>query len=119
MTDKAWERRQAVQLPAPRYVEPTLPERINRLNPRERHEVKQLIRSMKLRKIIRRTLAEAFWNRQSDEIHAAQTSDSATMQRLRATVRTRESLQSYESALTSFELVMTQIQQPTLIEVPR
>ena len=40
---------------------PTLPTRINRLNPQERAEVKQIIRGLKLRKIVRRTLAEAFW----------------------------------------------------------
>lgn len=54
-----WKRRQAIQPSRGRYIEPTLPERINRLNPSERAQLSSLIRSLKLRKIIRRTLAEA------------------------------------------------------------
>lgn len=119
MNDPDWKRRQAIQPAAPRYIEPTLPERINRLNPSERAQLGTLLKSMKLRKIIKRTLAEAFWNGQAQQIHATMSSDAATMQRLRATVRTQESMQSYERALTSFEPVVTQSQQPTLIEVPR
>ena len=42
-------------------MEPTLQSRINRLNPGERHEVRAIINRLKLRKIIRKTLAEAFW----------------------------------------------------------
>lgn len=101
------------------YLQPTLPERINRLNPQERHEIKRLIGSMKLRKIIRRTLAEAFWSRDQS------TSMSDSMQKLRATVKAHESLQSYERALTgsdsalTFEPVITTSQQPTIIEVPK
>lgn len=114
-----WRRRQAIQPAAPRYIEPTLPERINRLRPSERHELSALLKSMKLRKIIRRTLAEAFWNGQAAQIHATMDSDATTMQRLRATVRSQESMKSYERALTSFEPVMSQSQQPTVIEVPR
>lgn len=103
-------------LPKPEgVVEPTLPERINRLSPSERYDLSRLIRSMKLRKIIRRTLAEAFWNREADEVVAAR---GGTMARLRAAVRTQESMRSYEQALTSFEPVITQSQQPTLIERP-
>lgn len=78
-------------------VSPTLPERINRLNPSERHDLQSLIRSMKLRKIVRRTLAEAFWAREE----AQPALDS--MQRLRQTVREHASSMSYERALTSFE----------------
>lgn len=58
-----WKRRQAVRPAPPRYIEPTLPERINRLNPVERREVQSLLRNMKLRKIVKRTLAEAYWSR--------------------------------------------------------
>jgi hypothetical protein len=99
-TRSEWQRRQAIQPAPPRYIEPTLPDRIARLNPSERHELGRLIRSMKLRKIIRRTLAEAFWNREAETIASAQSSEHATMQRLRAAVRSHESLQSYERALT-------------------
>ncbi len=114
-----WRRRQAIQPAPPRYIEPTLPERINRLRPSERHELASLIKSMKLRKIIRRTLAEAFWNGEAQKIADA-ASDS--MSKLRATVRAHESLASYERALTgsgeSFDLHVTQSQQPSIIEVP-
>lgn len=114
-----WKRRQSLQPSAGVLLAPTLPERISRLSPSERHQISSMIRSMKLRKIIKRTLAEAFWDREADEIAAAQTSDTATMQRLRATVRSHESTKSYESALTTFEPVMTQSQQPSILEVRR
>lgn len=88
-------------LPKPQgAIEPTLPERINRLNPSERHQLSSIIRSMKLRKIIKRTLAEAFWLGEERKAHDS-------MQRLRATLRGRESLTSFESALTTFEPVYT------------
>ncbi len=117
-----WKRRQAIQPAAPRYIEPTLPERINRLRPSERHELASLIKSLKLRKIIRRTLAEAFWNGEAQKIHDAA---SASMLKLRATVRAHESLASYERALTAsgdattFELTETRSpQQSTILEIP-
>ncbi len=112
-----WKRRQALQPAAPRLIEPTLPERINRLRPSERHELGQLLRSMKLRKIIKRTLAEAFWEGQVQEI--AQDNEHATMQRLRRRESARESLRNYEGALTSFEPTVLTEQQPSIIEVPR
>lgn len=96
-----WMRRQAIKLPLPTLLVPTLPDRINRLNPQERAEIGRLIKSMKLRKIIRRTLAEAFWARESHEIAAAQAD------------------RRYGQALATFEPVITQSQQPTLIEVAR
>jgi hypothetical protein len=116
-----WKRRQAIRPAAPRYIEPTLPERINRLRPSERHELQTLIKSMKLRKIIRRMLAEAFWDGETAKIASA-ANDS--MSKLRATVRAHESLLNYERALTvsssatTFEPTIT-TQQPTIIEVPR
>lgn len=116
-----WKRRQAIQPAAPRYIEPTLPERINRLNPSERHQLSSLIRSLKLRKIIRRTLAEAFWNGQAQQIADAA---NVSMQKLRAAARSHESLTNYERALTgsgetqTFDLTIAQ-PQPTVIEVPR
>lgn len=64
-----WKRRQAIQPPAPTWLAPTLPERINRLNPSERHQLSSLIKSMKLRKIIRRTLAEAFWAGETERLY--------------------------------------------------
>lgn len=57
-----WVRRQAIELPQPTLLAPTIPDRINRLNPQERAELGQLIRSLKLRKIVRHTLARAFWD---------------------------------------------------------
>lgn len=115
-----WKRRQSIQPSHGTLLAPTLPERINRLNPSERHQLSSMIRSIKLRKIIKRTLAEAFWSRQADEIYAARMSDSGMMQRLRAAVRTQESLQSYERVLTTFEPTVLQSQQPTILtEVPR
>jgi hypothetical protein len=120
-TRSEWQRRQAIKPAPPRYIEPTLPERINRLRPSERHELSRLIRSLKLRKIIRRTLAEAFWNGQAQQIASASLD---SMQKLRATVKAHESLQSYERALTDspnttiYEAHITQ-SQPTIIEVPR
>lgn len=95
-----WKRRQAIQPSAGTWLSPTLPERINRLNPSERHQLSSIIRSMKLRKIIRRTLAEAFWQREEQKTHDS-------MQQLRATLKGRESLTSYESALTTFEPAYT------------
>lgn len=101
-------RRQAIQLPQPRYVEPTLPERINRLNPSERYQLQALVRSLKLRKIIRRTLAEAFWlGEQRKALNTLYDSQELSMQQLRSTLQGRESLMSYERALTSFEPVYT------------
>lgn len=113
-----WQRRQAIRPAPPRYIEPTLPERINRLNPSERHQLSSLIRSLKLRKIIRRTLAEAFWNGQAQQIADAA---SVSMQKLRAAARSHELLTSYERGLTAsgetqtFDLHTTQ--QPTILEV--
>lgn len=99
-----WKRRQAIQPSLGTWLTPTLPERIARLNPMERHDLGRLIRSMKLRKIIRRTLAEAFWARETQTIAEAQRE--GTMARLRAAVRQQESMQAYENAL-SFEPVYT------------
>lgn len=118
--DAEWKRRQAIQPAAPRYIEPTLPERINRLRPSERHELSRLIKSLKLRKIVRRVLAEAFWDGEAQKIADARND---SMMRLRATVKAHESLQSYERALTAssdaatFELHETRSQQPTILEV--
>lgn len=96
-----WKRRQAIQPSAGTLLAPTLPERINRLNPSERHQLGTLIKSMKLRKIIRRTLAEAFW--QGEALKDALSSQQGSMQRLRESVKARESLTSYDRALTTFE----------------
>lgn len=116
-----WRRRQAIQPAPPRYIEPTLPERINRLNPRERAEVSSLLRGMKLRKIIKRTLAEAFWRGEQQKAMNALLDSAAlgSMPRLRAAVHSRESLTSYEHALTTFEPTITTSEQPIAIEVPR
>lgn len=97
--------KQAVaKLPKPvGALEPTLPERINRLNPSERAQVANLIRSLKLRKIIRRTLAEAFWAREANELEQVTRimgHEPASMRRLKAAVRSQESLANYERALT-------------------
>jgi hypothetical protein len=92
-----WKRRQAIQPSAGMLLAPTLPDRINRLRPSERHELQAIVRSLKLRKIVRRTLAEAFWLGEAQKpLHAP----SDSMQRLRATVRAHESLTKYERALT-------------------
>lgn len=97
-----WKRRQAIQPSLGRLIAPTLPERINRLNPSERAQVSSLIKSMKLRKIVRRVLAEAFWERESAELAASLRPqyEPRSMQRLRAAVRTQESMRSYERVLT-------------------
>lgn len=108
-----WKRRQALQPSAGTWLSPTLPERINRLRPSERHEVQALIKSLKLRKIVRRTLAEAFWARETQtaaqELYEDPRFYGHSMQRLRATVRAHESLTNYERALTSFEPVIEPI----------
>lgn len=96
-----WKRRQTIQPRAGTLLAPTLPERINRLNPSERHQLGTLIRSMKLRKIVRRTLAEAFW--QGEARKDALSAQQGSMQRLRESVKARESLTSYDRALTTFE----------------
>lgn len=88
-----WKRRQALQPSAGTLLAPTLPERINRLNPSERHQLSTMIRSLKLRKIVRRTLAEAFWAREERKTHDS-------MQELREKLRSHASLTSYERALT-------------------
>lgn len=95
-----WKRRQAIQPSAGTLLAPTLPERINRLNPSERHQLGTLIKSMKLRKIVRRTLAEAFWQ---GEERKALSNQQESMQKLRESVKARESLTSYDRALTTFE----------------
>lgn len=105
-----WKRRQAIQPSAGTWLAPTLPERINRLNPSERHQLSSIIQSLKLRKIVRRVLVEAFWERETNELTRltqSRSSDSGSMRRLRAAVRAQESMKSYESALTSFEPVYT------------
>lgn len=91
-----WKRRQAIQVPRPTLLQPTLPMRINRLNPVERHDLRVIIRSLKLRKIIRRTLAEAY---HLGEAQKART-QMHSMQRLQRAACTQESLQNYERALT-------------------
>lgn len=111
--DAEYKQRQATSRDRERsavVLQPTLPARINRLNPAEKHELQQIIRSLKLRKIIRRTLAEAYWLGEQQKHLDLRTSDS--MQRLQAAARTQESLQNYERALTSsdtpaFELQIT------------
>lgn len=116
-----WKRRQAIQTSRGRYIEPTLPERINRLNPSERAQLSSLIRSLKLRKIIRRTLAEAFWDGEAQKLHDAA---SVSMAKLRAAGRSAALLQSYERGLTAsgatteFELTETNAHQPTILEIP-
>lgn len=118
-----WKRRQAIQPSVGTLLAPTLPERINRLNPSERHQLSTMIRSLKLRKIVKRTLAEAFWLGEQRKAALALAEDpeffAHSMKRLRAIEQGRVSSMSYERALTSFEPVVTQSQQPTLIEVPR
>lgn len=122
MSDADWKRRQAIKPAPPRYIEPTLPERINRLSPSERHELGTLIRSLKLRKIIRRTLAEAFWDGEVRKMNDAATE---SMRKLRATARSAELLMSYERGLTAsvdattFDLDVTRSSQPPILEIPR
>ena len=115
-----WKRRQAIRTPAPRLLETTVPMRINRLNPQERHEVQSLIRSMKLRKIIRRTLAEAYWARQDTELAnlTSASASHASMQKLRAAVRRQESLRSYNGTSTTSVDLSTQLvtRGPALIQ---
>lgn len=100
-----WKRRQAIQPSAGTLLAPTLPERINRLSPSERHQLGTLIKSMKLRKIVRRTLAEAFWQGEERKAQQALLDSAAlgSMPRLRASVKARESLTNYDRALTTFE----------------
>lgn len=103
-----WKRRQAIQPSAGTLLEQTLPERINRLNPSERHQLSTMLRGMKLRKIVRRTLAEAFWRgEQKKALEALRLDEYGTMSRLRAAVRPHESMKSYKRALTSFEPAYT------------
>lgn len=59
-------------------MEPTIHSRLNRLNPAERNEARRIIHSMKLRKVIRRVLAEAYWSRPTN---------ANSMQQLRSAVR--------------------------------
>ena len=55
-----WARRQLIPQPQPRYLQPSLQQRITRLNPRERHDLQQLVRSLKLRKAIHAVLVASF-----------------------------------------------------------
>lgn len=111
-----WKRRQAIQPSAGTWLTPTLPERINRLNPSERHQLSAMIRSMKLRKIVKRTLAEAFWQgEQRKAMNQLYDNAETTMQRLRERVKQHESLTSYERVSTSFEPVYTRTREQTLI----
>jgi hypothetical protein len=79
-------------------LQPTLPERIARLNPSERYELQQIVRSLKLRKIIKRTLVEAFWSYERQQ----QVSDDAlSMHQLRKAVRAHGTLTEAERVLAS------------------
>lgn len=117
-----WKRRQAIQPSAGTWLAPTLPERINRLNPSERHQLSAMIRSMKLRKIVKRTLAEAFW---AGEAQRMQDAASESMRRLREAARSATSLQGYERALTAsvdattFDLHETRAGESSILELPR
>lgn len=113
----ARDRASQATLLVPTLLVPTLPERINRLSPSERHDLARMICGLRLRKIIKRTLAEAFWNRETDEIIAAQ--KEGTMARSAAARTSTHISYSYDQVLTNFEPVVTQSEQPTLIEVPK
>lgn len=55
----AWKRRQAIELPQPRKLEPTLVHKLHRMNPAERVEVRAILNALTLRKTIRAVLREA------------------------------------------------------------
>lgn len=55
-----WKRRQLIPETRPRYVEPSIAQRIARLSPQERHELKTLVTSLKLRKAVRAVLRAAY-----------------------------------------------------------
>lgn len=94
-----WKRRQLIQAPPPRVLQPTLQQRVNRLPPQERHQLRAIVRSKFLRATIRRVLAEAaYLGAPQPTLLLHQTT---SLQRLQRTVRTIESLRSYESSLTS------------------
>lgn len=106
-----WKRRQALQPGTGTLLVPTLPERISRLNPSERYDLQRLIRGLKLRKIIKRTLAEAFWLGEQRKAAQSLAEDpdffAHSMKRLRAIEQAREFSRSYDRVLTSFEPVYT------------
>lgn len=54
-----WKRRQALAVPTPRRMEPTLAHKMHRMNPAERSEVKRILNALTLRKTIRAVLREA------------------------------------------------------------
>lgn len=84
-----------------RLLEPTLHQRINRLSPAERDEVSLLVRRLKLRKIIRRTLAEAFWRGQQDV-------DVSTMERLQRYRASEQKLDNENTAEKTYAPAITQ-----------
>ena len=94
-----WKRRQLIQPAPPRPLQATLQQRVNRLTPQERFGLRKIVKSKYLRAVVRKTLAEAFW------LGAPQRtlplSHSTSMQRLRQTANTVESLENYERALTN------------------
>jgi hypothetical protein len=96
-------------LPKPQGArERTTAEIVARLNPQERHEVQRILRSMTLRKTIRRILYESFHGlRPSTQLNS--------MQRLRAAVHTQQ--QNAKSQSDSNERL--QIFTPHVTEAPR
>lgn len=97
-----WKRRQALQPAPPRRVEPTVHDRIQRLNPQARYEVRMIVRSLLLRKTIRSVLAQSYWLG-APLPPAPPLNMSNSLQRLERTVKEHESLMNYGRALTSFE----------------
>lgn len=104
---------------------PTLPMRLARMSAPERAELSRIVRALKLRKIIRRTLAEAFWAGETARLQRELSDSAGSMQRLRQVARMHESSQNLERALTPsegatvIETILTTSNGPRVIEVAR
>jgi hypothetical protein len=97
---------------------PTLPTRIARLNPAERGEVQRIIKSMKLRKVIRRVLAEAHWEREVQQLQHSVRSMHGLRRSLLPTLHAQTFVPQF-TRTESLGLVSTRANETQLLEMPR
>jgi hypothetical protein len=105
-----WLRRQAIQAPRGRYLQPTVGQRMRRMSQPEQHEVHQILRAFTLRNAVRRILYTHF--------HGLQRLPRATsLQRLQAHAQEQQSNEQvrgdFNEQRTPFELHVTNSEDKT------
>ena len=110
-----WRRRQLINAPRGRYLEPTIGQRMRRMSAYERDEVRRLLRSLTLRNAIRQTLYAHFHG-----LHKLPRDTS--LQRLRYHAQEQQSNENvraqFNEQRTPFELHVTRSEQARLV-VPK